>query len=156
MIGRILNTQAEGSVLPRDVIHLFIVGAASILAVLLFLMLPTLFSRTGKVHWQGKGWSLLYFSCLGAGFIIVELVFIQLFMKLVGYPLYTYPSVVFGLLIAAGTGSYLSSRLNVSPHGRWILPFIGLFITSFVFLLVYQDLFTIFLAWPGLAWPVLS
>jgi spermidine synthase len=52
-IRHMLNMQVEGSALPRDVMHLFIVGAASILAVILFLILPTLFSRTGKVHWQG-------------------------------------------------------------------------------------------------------
>jgi len=149
-IRRFLNQQAEGSILPRDVIHLFIVGAASILAVVMFLILPTLFSRTGKVHWQGKSWSLMYFSCLGAGFIIIELVFIQLFMKLVGYPLYTYSSVVFGLLLAAGTGSYLSGKINVTPQNRWVLPFVGLLITSTLFLFTYQGLFQIFLAWPVL------
>jgi spermidine synthase len=156
MIKNILDMRTEGSLLPRDVIHLFIIAAVSILAVVLFLILPTVFSRTGKVHWRGKAWSMLYFSCLGAGFIIFELVFIQVFMKLVGYPLYTYSAVVFGLLLAAGTGSFLSSKLNVLPQTRWKLPFIGLFITSIVFLLVYHDLFSIFLAWPVLARAVMA
>jgi len=156
MIKEILDKRTVDSLLPRDVIHLFIIAAVSILAVVLFLILPTLFSRAGKVHWQGKAWSMLYFSCLGAGFIIFELVFIQLFMKLVGYPLYTYSAVVFGLLFAAGTGSFLSSKLNVSPQARWMLPFIGLFATSAIFLLVYHDLFSIFLAWPVLARAIMA
>jgi len=156
MIKIILDKRTEGSLLPRDVIHLFIIAGVSILAVMLFLILPTVFSRTGKVHWNGKGWSMLYFSCLGAGFIIFELVFIQLFMKLVGYPLYTYSSVVFGLLLAAGAGSFLSTRLNVSPQARWVLPFIGLFITSIIFLLTYHDLFHIFLAWPVFARAIMA
>jgi spermidine synthase len=156
MIKNILDKRTEDSLLPRDVIHLFIIAAVSILAVVLFLILPTVFSRTGKVHWQGKAWSMLYFSCLGAGFIIFELVFIQLFMKLVGYPLYTYSAVVFGLLLAAGSGSFLSSKLSITPQVRWMLPFIGLFITSIVFLLVYHDLFSVFLAWPVLARAVMA
>jgi hypothetical protein len=156
MIKNILDKRTVDSLLPKDVIHLFIIAAVSILAVVLFLILPTVFSRAGKVHWKGKAWSMLYFSCLGAGFIIFELVFIQLFMKLVGYPLYTYSSVVFGLLLAAGIGSLLSSKLNVSPQARWLLPFIGLFITSTIFLLTYHDLFSIFLAWPVLARAVMA
>jgi hypothetical protein len=77
-------------------------------------------------------------------------------MKLVGYPLYTYSSVVFGLLLAAGTGSYLSSKLNVTPESRWVLPFIGLFITSAVFIFTYQGLFEIFLAWSVLSRAIVA
>jgi len=146
----ILNDQLKGSVLPRDVIHLFVTAAASILAVALFILIPMVFSRTGRVHWNGKIASMVYFSCLGAGFIIVELVFIQLFMKLVGYPVYTYSTVVFGMLFAAGIGSYLSGQLAISPKRNWIWPFIGVLLTGMIFLLTYQQLFTIFLAWPVL------
>ncbi|RWX51157.1 hypothetical protein VU01_11971, partial [Candidatus Electrothrix marina] len=45
-----------------------------------------------------------------AGFISIELIFIQLFHKLIGYPLYTYAAVVFAFLIAAGTGSYMTDK----------------------------------------------
>ncbi|MCK5360957.1 MAG: hypothetical protein KAJ95_10050, partial [Gammaproteobacteria bacterium] len=156
MIKHLLNTQAKGTLIPRDVIHLFIIAAASLFAVFLFLAIPLFISKSRNTHWRGKNWSLLYFSCLGAGFIIVELVFIQIFMKLVGYPLYTYSTVVFGLLLAAGIGSYLSGKLEITPQSRWLHPFAGMFISIILFLLVYQDLFAIFLAWPVLARSIMA
>ncbi|WP_319549718.1 hypothetical protein [Desulfogranum marinum] len=159
----LLNSQLKNGWIPSDVVHLFVTGGASLFFILLFIGIPMLFSKAGREKWNGKISSLLYFSCLGAGFIIFELVFIQIFMKLIGYPLYTYSTVVFAVLLASGVGSLLSGRLGVTPKRLWYMPFIGIFICSIALLLVQQQYFELFLQSPtivrilaafGLIFPV--
>lgn len=141
----ILNKQLKRSFFPRDVIHLYVTGIASIIFSMIFIFVPLFFSRAGRAPWPGKVSALMYFSCLGAGFIIFELVFIQIFMKLIGYPLYTYSTVVFAILLAAGMGSYCSGRFGVRPHAKWKLPFIGVLVTGILLLVSHQYIFEIFL-----------
>jgi spermidine synthase len=146
----LMNSQMENGWIPTDVVHLVVTGGASFFFVILFVFVPLFFSRAGKERWAGKAYSLIYFSCLGAGFIIFELIFIQIFMKLIGYPLYTYSTVVFALLIAAGLGSSMSEKLNISPRNRWFIPFIGVLTFSLIVFLVYQEYFELFLQSPTL------
>ncbi|XOF34336.1 MAG: hypothetical protein ACL93V_03300 [Candidatus Electrothrix sp. YB6] len=146
----LLNSQLKNGWIPSDVIHLIVTAAASLIFTFLFLLIPMLFSAAGKTAWPGKIASLVYFSCLGAGFIIVELVCIQIFMKLVGYPLYTYSVVVFALLLAAGAGSAVSQKMNITPNSRWLIPFIGTLVTNILLLLSYPLYFSLFLQTPTL------
>ncbi len=146
----LINSQLKKSWIPSDVIHLIVTGFASLVFTMLFILIPMFFSTAGKASWPGKVASLIYFSCLGAGFIIVELVFIQIFMKLVGYPLYTYSVVVFALLLAAGIGSVVSEKIKISPGNRWLIPFTGVLLTNLLLLLVYPAYFELFLQSPTL------
>lgn len=141
----LLNSQLKKGWIPTDVVHLIVTGGASLFFIVLFLFVPLYFSKTGRTSWRGKIYSLIYFSCLGAGFIIFELIFIQIFMKLIGYPLYTYSTIVFALLLAAGIGSALSGKVGISPSTRWFAPFVGVLICSLLILLVYQHYFELFL-----------
>jgi hypothetical protein len=92
--------------------------------------------------------SMVYFSSLGAGFILIELVFIQIFMKLIGYPVYTYALVLFTLLLGAGVGSAASHRLGVSPAARWSWPFCGIVVYGTAFAFAYPGIFDHFLSSP--------
>lgn len=136
--------------IPTDVVHLFITSAASLVFACVFIFIPLFFAKTGKEKWKYKFHSLGYFSCLGAGFIIIELVLIQIFMKLIGFPLYTYSSVVFALLVAAGTGSYVSGKMKISPTRMWQVPFIGTLLSIALILFVHQPYFQYFLTYPVL------
>lgn len=141
----ILNKQLKRSYFPQDIIHLIVTGMASLIFCFVFIFVPLFFSKAGKTSWEGKASALLYFSCLGAGFIIFELVFIQIFMKLIGYPLYTYSTVVFAMLLAAGVGSFFSSKAGINPQSRWKVPFVGIFITGIALLALHQSIFQVFL-----------
>jgi hypothetical protein len=55
---------------------------------------------------------LLYFGCLGAGFIIVEVAMIQKFILFLGHPVYALAVVLFSLLTFSAAGSYLTGRFN--------------------------------------------
>ncbi len=141
----ILNIRLKRSFFPKDTIHLFVTSGASLIFALVFVFVPLFFSKTGREKWNNKKRSLVYFSCLGSGFIIFQLVFIQVFMKLIGYPLYTYSSVVFAMLLAAGTGSFMSGKMNITPENRWSIPFIGILVTGIILIVSHQLIFGYFL-----------
>ena len=138
--AKVLNSQLL-PFLSRDLISFFVVGVVSILFACVFVFVPLLGSSAGKARWQGRGWYLLYFSCLGAGFIIIELMLIQIFTKLIGYPTHTFATVLFSLLFAAGIGSAASKRWGLHEQKRWPVIFIAILISGGLFLLVYQPLF---------------
>lgn len=143
----LLNSQLTGYI-PMDIAHLIITGGASMLFVGIFLFVPLYFSAAGKVRWEHKAKTLIYFACLGAGFIIIELIFIQMFMKLVGYPLYTYSAVVFALLLSAGVGSLGSEKLGIDLEHRWYWPFIGVLASIMLLLLIYTPVTSALLTAP--------
>lgn len=141
-VAQLLNVQMEqGGGIPMDVVHLLVNGVASLVFAVAFIVVPLFFSRVGREPWRGKAGALVYFSCLGAGFIMLELTFIQKFWKFIGYPLYTYSVILFTMLLAAGLGSLSSPRLRVAPSGRWTLPFAGTLAYGLFFLVVHELLF---------------
>jgi len=149
MAGPLNNYITLNSVsIPFDVAPLVIIGIISLFLAVAFILLPLHFSQVGKSRWPSKSVSLVYFSCLGAGFIIIEFVFIQIFMKLIGSPLYASSIVIFMLLFSAGIGSFATSKLNITPANRWQLPFLGVLATVVLLLLIYPFVFNFFLASP--------
>jgi hypothetical protein len=141
-----LNSSLKRGFIPMDVVHLPIVAAVSIFYAFLFIILPLRFSEAGRLPWKGKFPVLAYFSCLGAGFIIFELIFVQIFMKLVGYPLYAYSTVIFTMLISAGAGSFSSKYIVSNRKNGFYIPFIGIVITAILIISGNKYLFNLFLA----------
>ena len=139
--------------IPMDSIHLYVTGAASVVFILLFVLLPLRFSKVGREEGSAALPLLAYFSCLGAGFITFELVFIQKFMHLIGSPLYTYSTVIFTLLLGAGLGSVSSEKLGISPRSRWAIPFIAVLVFGVALLLIYPSATHFAMAFP-LGWRV--
>lgn len=80
---------------------------------LLFILGPLAVAR-GRDLAGGTGRKLraiLYFACLGAGFIIVEVALVQKCILFLGHPVYSLAVVLFALLVFSGLGSALSGRL---------------------------------------------
>ena len=69
-------------------------------------------------------------------------------MKLIGSPLYTYSTVIFTLLLAAGLGSRLSAVLRVSAERRWSFPFIGVLAAGLLLLVSHPAIIHAMLAQP--------
>jgi hypothetical protein len=55
--------------------------------------------------------AVVYFACLGAGFITVELALLQNLTLLLGHPIFTLSLLLFTLLAAGGLGSAASGRV---------------------------------------------
>jgi len=133
---------------PMDQIHLYITGAASALFVLLFVFVPLRFSQVGRREGRAALPLLTYFSCLGAGFITLELVFIQKFLHLIGSPLYTYSTVIFTVLLGAGIGSAASATLRIDSRRKWGWPFLGIVGWGLALVVFYPAIARIALALP--------
>ncbi len=132
-IADLMNSQLTNTV-SNDIIHMVFTAGASVFFCIAFVFVPLFKSEVGRARWENKVPTLIYFCCLGAGFIIYELVLIQKFLLFIGYPLYTYGLVLFSLLFSAGLGSYCSELLKISPKNRWSWPFYGIFIYSVLWL----------------------
>jgi hypothetical protein len=143
-----LNESMIKNIIPMDLIHLFVTGIASLIFVILFVFVPLRFSKLGRQEGATAIPLLLYFSCLGAGFIIIELVFIQKFMHLIGSPLYTYSTVIFTMLFSAGVGSAASERLGIGTRRRWAIPFSAILAIGLALVVFYPSLARLALALP--------
>jgi spermidine synthase len=148
-IAGLLNEPVEaGPGVPMDVLHLVVVGLLSIGAAVLFVGVPLMASDVGRSTWPGKMNAVAYFSCLGLAFIIIELVLIQKLMRFIGFPLHTYSTVIFSVLLGAGLGSALSGRLGIRPGRRMWVPFAGIAVVGVIFLLSHSMVFSALLHLP--------
>ncbi len=75
------------------------------------ILLPVVGMRR-KTNLQGLG-DLLFFACLGIGYLFVEIPLIQRFVLFLDRPVYAFALVLFTLLLASGVGSALSMRLSL-------------------------------------------
>ncbi|MFH1916285.1 MAG: hypothetical protein ABIJ21_03395, partial [Nanoarchaeota archaeon] len=64
---------------------------------------------------------LLYFSGLGAGFMLMEIPILQKFILLLGKPIYTFSVILFSLLFSTSLGSLASSYVSVKKLPRVIV-----------------------------------
>lgn len=137
--------------LPMDIIHLIVSAGSALVIAIVCLFGPLLFSKVGRAPWDGKTAFISYFACLGAGFIAIELIFVQLFHKLVGFPLYTYVTVVFAFLISAGIGSYVTdiSKMHTRRLARF-LPYLMIPAYGITLLLFKEPLLDYFLQWSAM------
>ena len=62
------------------------------------------------------GWGLLYFACIGLGFMFVQIPFLQRFSVYLGHPTYTFSVILFLMILSAGAGSLASERIDVWRH----------------------------------------
>jgi hypothetical protein len=79
---------------------------------------------------------LLYFVCIGAGYILIQVALIQKFVLFLGHPTYALTVIIFSMLISSGLGSYWSRRLtgessNSTNAGRLSAVLIGVAVHSF-------------------------
>lgn len=72
-----------------------------------------------KLGWRGanKLWTVLYFSGLGAGYMLIEIALIQKFVLYFGNPIYSAAAVISFMLICSGIGSYTSSFTKNKSRG---------------------------------------
>lgn len=139
-VSDLLNSQ-KSTGYPVDVMHLFITAGAALVFAFIFTLGPLMFANTGREKWSGKSSFVGYFCALGLGFIVFELVFIQIFMKVIGYPLYTYTVVLFTFLFGAGLGSLLSEKMRLIERNKIWVPFLGIAVSAMLVVLCQMFIF---------------
>jgi hypothetical protein len=113
----ILNFLKQGGLsadykINRALPLLFEVLGISVLAIILVLALPPLLLGDRLPAEKGVRGFLLYFVCIGAGYILIQVALIQKFVLFLGHPTYALTVIIFSMLISSGLGSYWSRRLT--------------------------------------------
>jgi predicted membrane-bound spermidine synthase len=91
---------------------------------LLIFALPLALGRMRLAETRGAGRSLLYFACIGLGFITVEIPLIQRYTLLLGQPIYAFAVILGCVLVASGAGSWISGRFpddTIVSRGRLVI-----------------------------------
>ncbi|MGP0075294.1 MAG: spermidine synthase, partial [Bryobacteraceae bacterium] len=91
---------------------LFEVVGISVLAILIVLACPPLLLGERLPADKGVRGFLLYFVCIGAGYILIQVALIQKFVLFLGHPTYALTVIVFSMLSSSGLGSFWSRRLT--------------------------------------------
>jgi hypothetical protein len=95
----------------------------STLAAVLLIVVPLLFRRA-EARGGHVGRFLAYFTCIGVGFIFIEIAMIQKLTLLLGQPTYSIVITLFSILIFTGIGSFWSRRWLEGGRARiWSVPF---------------------------------
>jgi len=105
------GSQAADYKINRALPLLFELLGISVIAIAVVLALPPLLLGSRLPAEKGERRFLLYFVCIGAGYILVQVALIQKFVLFLGHPTYALTVIVFSMLISSGLGSYFSRRL---------------------------------------------
>jgi hypothetical protein len=121
-IWRFLTSASRESAdykINRAVPLLFGLVAVSVLATLIVLSLPPILLGHRLPSEHGAIRALLYFLCIGAGYILIQVALIQKFVLFLGHPTYALTVIIFSMLISSGFGSYFSARIVHGSKARW-------------------------------------
>jgi SAM-dependent methyltransferase len=79
--------------------------------------------RSGLPKMSGPGFAsaVAYFACIGLGFMMVQIPYMQRFSIYLGHPTYAVAVILFSMILFAGLGSLLSDRANVESRPAWLL-----------------------------------
>jgi predicted membrane-bound spermidine synthase len=88
----------------RDVIILFSLFIGG------FISIPWLFKKSNKA--KAPFSFIIFFSTLGIGFMLLEIVILQRFILFLGYPTRALSVILFSLLLSSGVGSFVSSYIS--------------------------------------------
>jgi len=92
-------------ILIASLIQVLILGA-------LFILLPMRSQAVDLRGQKGIFSVFLYFACIGAGFMLVEIMLLQKLMVFLGGPVYSMSITLFSLLVFCGIGSYLAKYIT--------------------------------------------
>jgi spermidine synthase len=120
-------------------------GIATVFALTLVLF-PLVFGwRTIFSRYPGKAGTMLYFLCLGLGYIIVEVGMISHFVLALSNPTVSASVLITGMLVFSGIGSFFSERFL--DRARSIMP--KIFLAIFALLTLYAFAIDFALDWIG-------
>ncbi len=105
--------------------------ASTLIAIPVVFGWRTVFSKT-----PGKALTIVYFACLGLGYIMIEVGMIAEFVLALANATISASIMITGMLVFSGLGSFVSER--ILPHAKTMMPFIFVGIAA---LLVLYGLF---------------
>jgi hypothetical protein len=99
---------------------LFVIAAVMVIGIIVW---PLAVSGRPSLPPGVFGMSLLYFACIGFGFMLVQIALLQRFSIFLGHPTYTFSITLFAMILFAGIGSYVSDLLApMAVQAERLLP----------------------------------
>lgn len=148
-ILKYFSASAADAKINRAVPLLFELLGVSLLATLVVLALPPLLLRTRLPVEKGLRGFLLYFVCLGAGYIMIQVALIQKFILFLGHPTYALTVIVFSMLVWSGLGSFYSRRLIPgAQRSRLMIALIGVFAAVALVAFIATPISEFGVGWP--------
>lgn len=128
---------------------LFSLLIITIVLVGIFIILPLAASRR-RVSDGMKVKPVVYFGCLGLGFIVIEIVMVQRLILLLGYPVYALAVVLFSILFWSSIGSLITSRVPDDRLARVARLALGaVILITFCYVLILPGLIGALASRPG-------
>jgi hypothetical protein len=119
----------------RAVPLLFSLVGISLFATAVILLLPRLMLGSKLPEDRNVFGFLLYFVCIGVGYILIQVALIQKFVLFLGHPTYALTVIIFSMLVSSGAGSFFSRKLIAGMDSRLRTVLIG--IAALVLLLAF-------------------
>jgi hypothetical protein len=132
----------------RAVPLLFGLMGISIVATLIILLLPPVVLGTRLPSERGVRKMLLYFLCIGIGYILVQVALIQKFVMLLGHPTYALTVIIFSMLIFSGLGSFFSRRIIGGDDKRLRTVLIAVAVVVAILAFATPVISNIGMVWP--------
>ncbi len=142
------STESADYKVNRAIPLLFALVAVSVGATLLILFLPRLVLGTRLPKQKGIFVFLMYFLCLGAGYILIQVALIQKFVLLLGHPTYALTVIVFSMLVASGAGSFWSRSVIADSDARLMRVLAGVAILIAVLAFAAPSITAGAVSWP--------
>jgi hypothetical protein len=91
---------------------------------------------------------LLYFACLGYGFMMIEIPLMQRLILFLGYPVYALAVVLFALLLFSGLGSLTTARFAAPADATLPRVLIGIVLLAPLYIVALPPLLGPLMGWP--------
>ena len=114
---------------------------------IILIILPRFFLKKVRDPARGRLPIFSYFLSLGAGYMFVEISFIQKFTLFLSYPIYAVAVVIAGFLFFSGWGSYLSERIHIRGLSNVSLAVGAIIIISLIYLFYLSRIFSLFISY---------
>lgn len=145
-----INQAASYIVYTSSTVVLIRVLFIGFIMVALFYILPLTYSAWNRTTLPYRKSCLVqflfYFSSIGMGFMLLEIVFLQKLLLFLGHPAYTLSVALLSILFFAGLGSLFTQRLTAQPPHIYIGRVItSLLLVCILYLLYLHQLFQFFM-----------
>jgi hypothetical protein len=91
---------------------------------------------------------LLYFLCVGVGYILIQVALIQKFVLFLGRPSYALTVIIFSMLVSSSLGSFFSRRIGTFEDSRLRVVLVAVAVLVALLAAVVTPLVTAFVGLP--------
>lgn len=127
---------------------LMVLLGLSILLAAVFLLLPFILVRSTWKQLPDKAVTAPIFALLGLAFISFEIVLIQRFSLLLGYPTYSLTVTLMAILLSTGVGALVSERWHGTPRRMLAVLAVAVVALGLFYGLLAPSLESVMQSWP--------